>query len=559
MPSVFSVLASGVALAGLGEANRMRRSAPEMPATPASSAYSSDYCWGLYPTNVPCPIKNATFDQYIDHNNKGLGTFKQRYWVNTEYYAGPGSPIILHGPNESAGDRMVWYTTNQTADGYLAQEVQGAAIMIEHRYWGDSSPYNNLNSETLQYLTLDQSLRDLINFAHNVKLPFDASLSAPDGTSPDKAPWVYSGGSYPGALATWLQKLYPGTFWAYHATSAVVNPIDEYWQYYSPIEKAMPKNCSTDFKAAMRLLETKLQNAPDAKAKDAIKGKFGLAGLEDDDFGWAVIDGLQTWQGHSFTSSYKNTNLFNMCDYMEGVPNGNTTNGPIPGEKGVGACKALKGLATWLKDVHIPGSCKGKYWSDPNSLACWDLHNTTSPFFTDRTPRNIWNLQWQWFSCHEPFQQWQASVKGDTGLVPSFLTMKDLRDQCERFFPDVNGHSYGLKTGRTTEDIVKLTGGWDFVNTTRLLYVDGEYDPWIMESVSSPARPGGPLQSTEEVPTFVVPKSAHCPDMVMTNIWANEANTAIFNKTFKIMTGWLNDFYTEKGVAKPTKPTMKKQ
>lgn len=35
----------------------------------------------------------ATFDQLIDHNNPSLGTFKQRYWYNTTYYKGPGSPV----------------------------------------------------------------------------------------------------------------------------------------------------------------------------------------------------------------------------------------------------------------------------------------------------------------------------------------------------------------------------------------------------------------------------------------------------------------------------------
>jgi hypothetical protein len=240
-----------------------------------------------------------------------------------------------------------------------------------------------------------------------------------------------------------------------------------------------------------------------------------------------------------------------MCDYIEGVPNRNENNAPLPGEEGVGACKALKGLATWLREVDIPGSCKGQYWHDPNSIACWDLHNTSSPYFTDRSPRNEWGLQWQWFVCNEPFQQWQASAPGDTGLVPKFLTMTDLRNQCDRFFPDEDDYTFGLRAGRTTEEIVQLTGGWDFTNTTRLLYVNGEYDPWLMETVSSPFRPGGPLESTPEVPVFVVPKAAHCPDMVMANIHANEALSDIHDQTFKIMSNWIAEFYTEKGIDRP--------
>jgi hypothetical protein len=38
---------------------------------------------------------NATFEQYIDHNNPGLGTFPQRFWYNSEHWAGPGSPVSI--------------------------------------------------------------------------------------------------------------------------------------------------------------------------------------------------------------------------------------------------------------------------------------------------------------------------------------------------------------------------------------------------------------------------------------------------------------------------------
>ena len=33
------------------------------------------------------------FDQYIDHEDKELGTFKQKVWWSDEFYKGPGSPV----------------------------------------------------------------------------------------------------------------------------------------------------------------------------------------------------------------------------------------------------------------------------------------------------------------------------------------------------------------------------------------------------------------------------------------------------------------------------------
>lgn len=41
-----------------------------------------------------------------------------------------------------------------------------------------SSPYDTLTAETLQYLTVDQAIKDLTHFAMTAKLPFD-----PKGTS----------------------------------------------------------------------------------------------------------------------------------------------------------------------------------------------------------------------------------------------------------------------------------------------------------------------------------------------------------------------------------------
>lgn len=393
LAAVFAVVAATASAAAPGSRGQAVR-----PSTKA--VYDRNYCFGLYPVGTPCPIEAATFDQLIDHDDPSLGTFSQRYWVNPEFYAGPGAPIVLSGPGENAADSSVWYTTNMTLDGAFAQEIKGAAIVLEHRYWGDSSPFDTMTTKNMRYLTLDNAMRDIIYFARNVKLSFDQ-----DGSShPDKAPWVFSGGSYPGALAAWINKLYPGTFWAYHAVSAVVQPIADYWQYYAPIEAAMPRNCSKDMQLAIKYVDDRLSSNNETR-KDALKAKFGLPGLRDDDFGWALADGLQSWQSVQFNTDPKKIALFEMCDYIEGVGGKNGSEIHVPDENGVGQCAAVAGLAKWFRTVRVPGSCKknyGGYWNDPKSIACWDSHNMTSPFYTDRTVRNQWNLQWQWMLCNEP-------------------------------------------------------------------------------------------------------------------------------------------------------------
>lgn len=532
---------------GVGPANR-GMGIPSMPNQPlfegaAAPAPNADYCKYLYPPSVPCPIILGSFDQYIDHDKPELGTFKQRYWYNAEFYAGPGSPIVLNAPGEEAADGYLWYTTNYTLPGVFAQDNKGAAIFLEHRFWGDSSPYTTLTTKNLQLLTLDQAMRDIINFAKNVDLPFAKNTS-----SPDKSPWVLTGGSYPGAIVAWINKLYPGTFWAYHSSSGVVQPIADYWQYFQPIDAALPRNCSKDLKLAIKQLD-KMMDSRDAAGRTALKSKFGLGNLADDDFASALIDPLWSWQSTLFYAH--SSKLYDMCDYIEGVGNHNVNKTQVPGEEGVGGCKALHGLAKYFREYDSQHLCDSYTYWPKGSNACYNSHNLTSPIYTDRSLRNEVNLQWTWMCCNEPFQQWQAQYPGDTGLISKFITTDIQRQQCALFFPDEDGYTYGLKSGRTTQEIVDKTGGWTNVHTTRLVYVNGEFDPWRPETVSSEIRPGGPLQSTPEVPVFLIKGGSHCSDMVMEDATVNADAARQIQGIRDVINKWTAEFYTEKGIQRP--------
>jgi hypothetical protein len=219
------------------------------------------------------------FDQLLDHSNPALGTFKQRYWWNTQYWKGPGSPIIFVNPGEQAADNFnVTYPTSLRLTGKFAQEMGGAVVIMEHRYWGKSSPFEVLTPKNLQYLTLENSIKDNTYFARNFKTPFDGGKS----TAKD-APWIYTGGSYPGALAGWIAVKDPGTFWAYYGTSGVVQAIGDYWQYFVPVQEATPKNCSADVNLVINYIDNILTFGSQ-KEKAKLKAKFLLENLEDADF-----------------------------------------------------------------------------------------------------------------------------------------------------------------------------------------------------------------------------------------------------------------------------------
>jgi hypothetical protein len=64
--------------------------------------YASAVHGAIPPKPVPPPSSaelvsftgNSTFQQLIDHENPHLGTFSQRYWWNSEWWSGEGSPVV---------------------------------------------------------------------------------------------------------------------------------------------------------------------------------------------------------------------------------------------------------------------------------------------------------------------------------------------------------------------------------------------------------------------------------------------------------------------------------
>lgn len=254
-------------------------------------------------------VKSATFDQLIDHSRPELGTFKQRWYYTTEFYRGPGSPIVLEAPSESALDRG--YVSNATITGFLAQNIGGAGIQLEHRFFGKSTPAA-LNTETGQQYTLENSLQDLIYFAKNVKLPFDKNGKS----KPHLAPWVLTGCSYPGALTAWTQALNPGTFWAYHATSAVVETVGDFGDYYTPIERAMPRNCSADYRKIIANMDKVLLYGTEAE-KRTLKVDMGFDETTADfNVAASMNYNLYGWQSHQFSRGP--ADLYErVCNYIE--------------------------------------------------------------------------------------------------------------------------------------------------------------------------------------------------------------------------------------------------
>ncbi|PQE15701.1 disulfide-isomerase erp38 protein [Rutstroemia sp. NJR-2017a BBW] len=376
---------------------------------------------------------NSTFAQLLDHDDPSAGTFSQRFWWNYEFWGGPGSPVVFFTPGEVSAGAYGGYLTNVTITGKFAQEIKGAVVMVEHRYWGESSPYDNLTTTNLQYLTLKQSIADFVHFAKTVDLPFDSNHSSNAGN----APWIYSGGSYS-------------------------------WQYFYPVQDGMPKNCSADINRVINYMDNILMHG-NKTAKTALKTMFGLETVQhDDDFMAVLENGPWLWQSNSFTTGY--SGFFQFCDTIENVTAGAAV---TPGPEGVGLELALQGYATWVK-ANIPGYCQSYGYANETDYTCLNTYDFNNKMYRDYTVGNPIDRQWNWMLCNEPFDYWQdGAPKNRPTLVSRLVNSKYWQRQCSQFFPTEGNYTFASAKGATVNRVNKYTQGWKLENTKRLIWTNG--------------------------------------------------------------------------------------
>ncbi|GAB7359605.1 hypothetical protein MBLNU230_g6789t1 [Neophaeotheca triangularis] len=484
---------------------------------------------------------NSTFSQLIDHSNPDLGTFEQFYYYSTEFWKGPGSPVVAFTPGEVNATGYASYLSTNRTTGVTAKEIGAAVVVIEHRYWGTSTPFTELTTANMTYLTLENSIKDFTYFANNVKFPFahHASSNAKD------VPWVFMGGSYSGALAAWIESIDSGTFWAYLASSAPVQAISDYYGYFLPVQQGMPKNCSTDVSLVVDHMDDIFTNGSPSEIS-ALKTRFGVDSIEHVDDVMAFLEwGPWLWQNNQF---YANGGFFEWCDYIENSVNASSNN--LPGAEGVGLEKALSGYARWVQNELIPGFCEDTYgyYSGDYNLECTNTYNFSSPLFRDTSLSNTIDRQWQWMLCNEPFGYWQTGAPADRPTIVSRLVDANYWSrQCALWFPPgANGETFGLAQGRSEADTNAYTQGWSFTNSTRLMYTNGEFDPWREASVSADLRPGGPLQSTEQVPVNIVPGGYHVSDFITRNGEVNAGVQAAIDREVAQLKAWVGEWPTKR-------------
>ena len=155
-------------------------------------------------------FKEATFDNMIDHFNMLDGrTYKQRYWVSDQYWDGKG-PIFIY----ICGEYRCTVPSTRLFPFMVGSQYNAKFMVLEHRFYGDSQPFEDWSLKNLTYLSSEQGLADLAYFIGKM--------------NSDGVEVVVVGGSYPGAMSAWFRSRYPHLTVASWASSAVVQPIVDF-------------------------------------------------------------------------------------------------------------------------------------------------------------------------------------------------------------------------------------------------------------------------------------------------------------------------------------------
>ncbi|CAN9164930.1 unnamed protein product [Alternaria alternata] len=507
----------------------------------------------ITPEYVELPIDN--FAQKKNQDYSYQGTFFNRYWVATSGYKA-GGPVFVYDVGEAnAEPNALFRLQNETSFfKQLVDEFGGIGIVWEHRFYGNSTPTPidvNTPPEAFEFLTTEQSLADVDRFAKQFKRTgINATLT------PDKTPWVFVGGSYPGMRAAFMRNMYPDTIYASWASSAPVEASVDQSFYFDPVWRGMNAkgfgNCSADIQASVRYMDKIMDSDQSAAAK--LKEQFlglGAAKNSHATFADALTTIFYVWQSYGMEGG--SAGLRRFCDFIETDPKTNATAPKEGWAKSKGAKWTTDRWASFpafLPNVnsYLETECSGKL----NTTGECDLNRK----FTDPAM-----ISWTWQYCTQ-WGYFQSANLGPQQLVSKYNSLQHQHDICHRQFPDAPRSLFPdwPNTSRTN----KVFGGWD-IRPSNTYWSNGEFDPWRTLSPASaePFAPKG-VQVIQDVPKcgkktskhelfgLVLRDAEHCFDFRTTGVTV--ADGPVSQRLFRsALTSWLPCYKPKKGHSKPWK------
>lgn len=395
--------------------------------------------------------KEHLFSQIIDHTNSESGTFNQRYFVDETYGQDSNAPVFFYICGEAACDARV---LNGALLEY-AKKFNAKMVALEHRYYGESQPAEDLSTENLKYLTTDFALKDLANFQQQITQDNNWT-----------GPWVAFGGSYPGSLSAYYRLQYPELVVGALASSAPVMAKEDFIEYDQHVTAVAGEQCANQIRDAVHEIEGILASGDDIRI-NLLKSRFHAQDVFNDvDFLYLIADVASTAVQYGFHEQF--------CKSLETAPD------PVSG---------------YAVFTHILLASMGIDASDMTAEAAR----------SEEIEDHNWGVgmrQWMYQSCTE-YGYWQnAHPDASKSTRSSQINLEYSRGVCARLF--------GMEEPAATDDMNNLFY-MSLLNpvVSHIYFTNGTNDPW--SNLSMTYENGN---ATNENLNYVSIKGAsHCEDL----------------------------------------------
>ncbi|XP_054855282.1 thymus-specific serine protease [Eublepharis macularius] len=419
------------------------------------------------PTTWIPPIE-STIRQPLDHfNRQNPFTFNQRFWINEEFWRHPDGPVFLYIGGESA---LSMFSVLSGHHVEMAEKYGALLVALEHRFYGASLNPDGLEDHNLFYLSSQQGLSDLVSFRLFITQKYNLTVNNT---------WICFGGSYPGSLAAWFRLKFPHLVFAAVSSSA-------------------PVRAQLDFKGYNKVVAESLLNpvvGGSRKCHEAVAEAF------------STVDSLiHAKQMEKLAKDFHScAALTEASDLVELVGNlASVFMGAVQyNDKGVvwgsvaGLCRIMtNSTGSPYQRLMVVNNMFLESMKEP----C--LENSHKKMLEELRSTNLSTSgvgirQWFFQTCNE-FGYYQT-CEDSTCLFSRLITLQSLVDICSKVF-NISLNQLPEAVAFTNEYY-----GADLPKASRVLFVNGDIDPWHVLSVLK-------NQSRSES-ALLINGTSHCADM----------------------------------------------
>lgn len=404
------------------------------------------------------------FTQRLDHFDRQVTkTWQQRSFQNDTFFNGSGPVFICVGGEGPALDASVLKASVHCNDMVeLAPQVGALMVALEHRYYGDSMPVgeSSFSTQNLRWLSSQQALGDLAVFHQQIVANYSL-------TGANK--WVSFGGSYPGMMAGFFRLKYPNLV---HASVSSSSP------WLAKVDMQEYQDIVGDSLALTSV------GGSDTCKSTVVEGHGTIASM------------IKTAEGRQSVAE-----TFNFCDPDTALPSEATAGSwasdgviYVPSQENDPSCSSpacdIGSICGLMNETAGDDLAKlaavSSAQNDGNCLQGWTakaLRETTERLLDTTNSARSWPYQ----TCTE-FAFYQTCEFGSRcPFVQGYNNLSQMISMCETLF--------GISPEQVAEQVAFSNAfyGGDAPAASRILYPNGDVDPWHGLGVLTSPSPDQPV------------------------------------------------------------------